>query len=73
MQILDLRNPSHPCRRAGPAQVDAMRSVVCSGRHGQRSAQVVAFPVQRGDARVYKLGGGIAACSPLFDATLPLD
>ena len=53
------------------AEIDPARPVVCICHHGMRSAQVVAFLMQRGLQDVYNLDGGIAAWSTLIDSDVP--
>jgi len=53
------------------AEIDAGRSVVCICHHGARSAQVVAFLMQRGHSRLYNLAGGIDAWSTHVDSSVP--
>ncbi|MEO7244028.1 MAG: rhodanese-like domain-containing protein [Rubrivivax sp.] len=57
-----------------PARLDELphsRSVVCICHHGARSAQVVAFLMQRGWTDVYNLAGGIDAWSTQVDPAVP--
>jgi rhodanese-related sulfurtransferase len=53
------------------AEIDAAQPVVCICHHGMRSAQVVAFLLQRGYPRVYNLAGGIDAWSSHVDPAVP--
>ena len=53
------------------AELDASQPVVCICHHGTRSAQVVAFLLQRGYPRVYNLAGGLHAWSTVVDPTVP--
>ena len=53
------------------AEIDAGPSVVCICHHGARSAQVVAFLLQRGYSRIYNLAGGIDAWSTHVDPSVP--
>lgn len=53
------------------AEVPAMQPVACICHHGARSAQVVAFLMQRGYTDVYNLAGGIDAWSTLVDPQVP--
>lgn len=52
-------------------EIDEERPVVCICHHGGRSAQVVAFLMQRGYSRLYNLAGGIDAWSTHVDASVP--
>ena len=49
------------------AELDASQPVVCICHHGVRSAQVVAFLLQRGLPHVYNLAGGLDAWSTRID------
>jgi rhodanese-related sulfurtransferase len=53
------------------AEVPAAQPVVCICHHGARSAQVVAFLLQRGHPRVYNLAGGVDAWSTQVDPAVP--
>ena len=53
------------------AEIPRERPVACLCHHGVRSAQVVAFLMQRGCADVYNLAGGIDAWSTLVDPQVP--
>lgn len=52
-------------------RLKALPSVVVFCHHGVRSAQVVAFLLNRGFDRVYNLDGGIDAWSTQVDPSLP--
>ncbi len=52
-------------------EIPKAQPIVCICHHGARSAQVVAFLLQRGYSRVYNLAGGIEAWSTHVDATVP--
>jgi rhodanese-related sulfurtransferase len=57
-----------------PARLDELprtQSVVCICHHGARSAQIVAFLMQRGWTDVYNLAGGIDAWSTQIDPSVP--
>ena len=53
------------------ADIPATQPVACICHHGARSAQVVAFLMQRGYTDVYNLAGGIDAWSALVDPRVP--
>jgi rhodanese-related sulfurtransferase len=53
------------------AELEGAPSVVCICHHGVRSAQVVAFLLQRGHPRVYNLAGGVDAWSTQIDRAVP--
>ena len=52
-------------------ELDASQPVVCICHHGVRSAQVVAFLLQRGHPRAYNLAGGLDAWSTQIDPAMP--
>ena len=51
-------------------EIDPAQPVVCICHHGVRSAQVVAFLLQRGHPRVYNLAGGLDAWSAQVDPAI---
>lgn len=53
------------------AEIPRAQPIVCICHHGARSAQVVAFLLGRGYARVYNLAGGIEAWSTQVDPSVP--
>ncbi len=53
------------------ADIPKTQPVACICHHGARSAQVVAFLMQRGYTDVYNLAGGIDAWSALVDPRVP--
>jgi rhodanese-related sulfurtransferase len=65
---LDIPMQSVPARLA---EIPATQPVACICHHGARSAQVVAFLMQRGYTDVYNLAGGIDAWSALVDPRVP--
>lgn len=66
--VLDIPMHLIPLRLA---EVPATQPVACICHHGARSAQVVAFLMQRGYTDVYNLAGGIDAWSTLVDPQVP--
>lgn len=65
---LDIPMQDVPARLA---DIPPTQPVACICHHGVRSAQVVAFLVQRGYTDVYNLAGGIDAWSALVDPRVP--
>jgi len=53
------------------AEVPRTQPIACICHHGARSAQVVAFLMQRGYTDVYNLAGGIDAWSTQVDPQVP--
>jgi rhodanese-related sulfurtransferase len=53
------------------AELNRSQPIVCICHHGARSAQVVAFLLRQGHARVYNLAGGVDAWSSQVDSAVP--
>jgi rhodanese-related sulfurtransferase len=65
---LDMPMNTVPARLA---ELSRSQPVVCICHHGARSAQVVAYLLRQGHARVYNLAGGVDAWSTQVDGAVP--